>query len=95
MPKASIRELKSNLSKYLQQVQQGTAIIITKHGKPIARIIPETTSAQQRMQSLVLSGMISWNGQKPQPREPIVKNLASGNIADLISEDRNVELLIG
>ena len=85
MPKASIRELKSNLSKYLQQVQQGTAIIITKHGKPIARIIPETTSAQQRMQSLVLSGMISWNGQKPPPREPIVKNLASGNIADLIS----------
>ena len=93
MPKASIRDLKSNLSKYLQQVEQGTAIIITKHGKPIARIIPEIPSVQERMQSLVSSGVLSWNGQKLPPRSPIAKNRAAANITDLISADRDVDYL--
>ena len=33
----AIRELKNHLSKYLKQVQAGAEIIVTTHGKPVAR----------------------------------------------------------
>ena len=36
----AIRELKSHFSKYLRKVQTGEDIIITTHGKPIARFSP-------------------------------------------------------
>jgi prevent-host-death family protein len=33
-------EAKTNLSGLLDQVEQGEQIVITKHGKPIARLMP-------------------------------------------------------
>ena len=35
-----IRDLKNNLSRHLKSVQDGKAITVTDHGKPIARIEP-------------------------------------------------------
>ena len=31
-----VRELKNHLSRYLAQVADGTQVIVTKHGRPIA-----------------------------------------------------------
>ena len=36
-----IRDLKARLSEYLRQVKDGETVIITEHGRPIGRIIPE------------------------------------------------------
>jgi len=33
-----IRDLKSQFSKYIDRVQKGDEIIVTEHGKPVARI---------------------------------------------------------
>jgi prevent-host-death family protein len=36
----NIYEAKSQLSKLLQQVEVGDEIIIARHGKPVARLVP-------------------------------------------------------
>lgn len=36
----SIRDANQRLSQYLERVEQGTEIIITRRGKPIARLLP-------------------------------------------------------
>ena len=33
-----VRDLKNNLSRYIDRVQQGDEIIVTEHGKPVARL---------------------------------------------------------
>ncbi len=36
----SIRDANQHLSSYLERVERGTEIIITRRGKPIARLLP-------------------------------------------------------
>jgi prevent-host-death family protein len=39
----SVREANQHLSRYLERVEQGTEIIITRRGKAIARVLPIKT----------------------------------------------------
>ena len=43
-----IRELKQQLSKYLDQVEAGAEIIVTDRGQPKARVIPITNEGALR-----------------------------------------------
>ena len=36
----NVRELRDNLSAYLSQANGGDEVIITLHGKPVAKIVP-------------------------------------------------------
>lgn len=38
----NLREANQNLSKYIRSLQRGDEIIITKHGKAVAKLIPVT-----------------------------------------------------
>ncbi len=42
-------EAKAHLSSLLDEVERGETIVITRHGKPIARIVPEADSRQARI----------------------------------------------
>ncbi len=44
----SIREANQRLSHYLERVEQGAEIVITRRGKPIARLLP-ITEAEPRL----------------------------------------------
>lgn len=46
-PVITITELKQNLSKYLQQVEKQSEVIITKNGRKIARLTPYVTDIEQ------------------------------------------------
>lgn len=37
----SVFEAKSQLSKMIEAVESGEQVVITKHGKPVARLVPE------------------------------------------------------
>ncbi len=37
---ASVRQLKSQLSKYLRKARAGEDVVITSRGRPIARLVP-------------------------------------------------------
>ena len=40
MKSVAVSKLKASLSRYLSQVKAGDEILITEHGKPVAKIIP-------------------------------------------------------
>lgn len=47
-------EAKKQLSQYLDQVRQGKEFVITKRGKPIARLIPYYESTSRTINSVTL-----------------------------------------
>ena len=42
-------EAKAHLSSLLDEVERGEIIVITRHGKPIARIVPEAEQRQAKI----------------------------------------------
>lgn len=88
-----IRELKTNLSKYLKRVKQGQTLIITQYGKPIGRIVPEGPSIEERLQGLALTGMLLRAGGDLPVIQPVTSNRGPKLVSDLISEDRDVDYL--
>ena len=42
MPNVSVAQLRADIGRYLKRVEQGEEMTITRHGKPIARLMPNT-----------------------------------------------------
>jgi len=86
--RVGIRELKENLSKYMTKVKSGQTIVITEHGKPVGRIIPEGISLEERIEALRQAGVIAWNGKKLEDIEPPVINRSNKLASDIVIEMR-------
>jgi len=88
-----VRQLKAQLSEYLRRVKAGETVVITERGKPIGRLVPEekgdALSIAEKMQRLVDAGLAEWNGQNPEPHEPVA--LLRGDVAasDVVVEMRD------
>ncbi len=86
-----IRELKSKLSECVREVKAGRTIIVTERGRAVARIIPdstpETESLQERLDRLVRTGAILWNGKRLPPAKP-VPGLRGKCVSDIVIENR-------
>lgn len=54
MKAVNTTELRNNLPKYLHLVEKGTEILITSHGKVVARISPPIDVKQQAQNKLKL-----------------------------------------
>jgi prevent-host-death family protein len=83
-----IRELKSGLSGYLQQVKAGSTLVITDRGQPIGRIVPIKPSLETQMQELLQTGLVNWSGHPLISLEPVVKVQGQQTVADLLLENR-------
>jgi prevent-host-death family protein len=68
-------EAKNKLSALLDRVELGEVIVITRHGKPIAKLVPDTgdfdraqaTAASQRIRARaqeLKAGPFDWNALK-------------------------------
>jgi prevent-host-death family protein len=86
--KVGIRELKENLSKYMAKVKSGQSIVITDHGKPVGRIIPEGQSLEERVEALVQAGVIAWDGRKLKRIKPPAVNKSNKLVSDIVIEMR-------
>jgi antitoxin (DNA-binding transcriptional repressor) of toxin-antitoxin stability system len=88
----AIRELKSHFSKYLKKVQTGEEIIITTHGKPIARFSQigsnNNVSAEDILQNL--AWIRKGDGDKPKglADELRIKLTSGKNLSDMLLDDR-------
>ena len=52
-----IRELRDNLSRFLDEVRAGHELIVTERGRPVARIV--ATSGNSRLDELVAAGVVT------------------------------------
>ena len=46
-------EAKTHLSNLLDQVERGETVVITRHGKPVARLVPMTCSSMDDRQRAI------------------------------------------
>ncbi|OFV91526.1 MAG: hypothetical protein A3H28_07050 [Acidobacteria bacterium RIFCSPLOWO2_02_FULL_61_28] len=87
-----IRELKSKLSECVREVKTGGTIIVTEHGRAVARIIPDTTpdtgSLRERLEVLVRTGAVLWNGRRLRLAKPVARLRGKRSLSDLVIEDR-------
>ena len=49
MRTAGVREARQNLSALLDEVKQGREILITEHGRPVARLVPPDRPRAKRL----------------------------------------------
>ena len=88
--RVGIRELKAQLSGCIRAVKEGNTLVITERGKTVGRIIPMGESLDEKMQSLVKAGVVSWNGKKLKGGRPPVKvTPGSKTMAQIVSENRD------
>ena len=88
METVGIRELKQNLSRYIQKVKLGERIVITDRKKEVAVLLPlNMGSEDDRLLRLVQNGIASWTGKKPSgmPRRISSKGKL---VSDAVIEDR-------
>ena len=52
----NVHEAKSNLSRLLEQVERGEEVVIARHGKPVAKLVP-VSGAKRILGSM--SGLIT------------------------------------
>jgi prevent-host-death family protein len=86
--RVGIRALKATLSQCVREVKAGTTIVVTDHGQPVARIIPEGLSPRERVDGLRTAGAIAWSGRRLRPAKPAVKVRGTKTVAELVVEDR-------
>jgi prevent-host-death family protein len=89
-----VRELKTHLSRYLDEVKLGGIVIITEHGKPIGHIAPLPAAPlvpptlAERMQALEEAGLLTRGEGKLEPRQPEPCLNTNILVSDLLVEDR-------
>jgi prevent-host-death family protein len=77
---AAVSKLKAHLSDYLNQVKAGAEILITDHGKPVARLVPLSRQKNPResLAKIEKQGLIKLGSGKlpknfwtiPKPEDP-------------------------
>lgn len=51
-----IRELRAHLSRYVEDVKTGEEIVVTEHGKPVARLLP--LDGERKIDRLIREGVV-------------------------------------
>ncbi len=83
-----VRELKSQLSKYLRQVKLGRTVVITEHGKVVAQLGPRGQSVEEKMRAMVNAGLVEWNGKRLPPVKLVARLRGKKTVAEMLLEDR-------
>jgi prevent-host-death family protein len=79
-----VRELRNNLSRYLDRVQAGEEVVVTDRGRAIARMLP--LSGERTIDRLVARGLVTPAKQAKRPTTRPVKT--TGAVSDLVGEQR-------
>lgn len=81
-----VRELKNNLSKYLERVCAGEEVVVTDRGRPVARLSAIDASTD-RLADLVEAGLVRAPTRATRGRPPR-RIQAKGTVSDLVAEQR-------
>lgn len=78
-----VRELHDRLSSYLERVEQGGEVVVTRRGRRIARI---SGLDADPLEALARRGLVRMPEGPRAPRQAQVK--AAGSVSDLVAEQR-------
>lgn len=85
-----VRELKTNLSRFVSEVRQGVEVVVTDHGHPVARLVPiQGQAGMERLAELIERGEVTPRRRRSPRRTPRpVKLPGSGTVSDLVADQR-------
>jgi prevent-host-death family protein len=78
-----IRELHDRLSEYLERVEGGAEVVVTRRGRPVARL---SGLGERPLDALARRGLVRMPQGKRSLRSAQVKG--TGPISDLVSDQR-------
>jgi len=79
-----VRDLHDRLSEHLDRVEEGTEIVVTRRGRPIARV--SAIDRGDPLDELVRRGLVTRPAKPRSSRRPRVK--AQGGVSDLVADQR-------
>lgn len=79
-----VRELHDRLSEYLERVEDGSEIIVTRRGRRIARL--SGLGTERPLEALARRGLVQMPRAPRSSRSAHVKS--TGSVSDLVSEQR-------
>jgi prevent-host-death family protein len=86
--RVGIRELKAKLSECVRDVKSGATIVVTEHGRRVARLVPEAHSLDERLAALKNAGAVSWSGRRLRRFKPDVRPRTNRTVAEVLVENR-------
>lgn len=91
----SVRELKSRLSEYLRKVAAGEEVVVTSHGKEVARLVPPRSRRRVSIgvEAIVRFRSLPWvrpgSGEKPALPRPLIRiGKGEKTLAEIVREQR-------
>lgn len=80
-----VRELHDRLSHYLELVEKGTEIVVTKRGRRVATL--SATDREDPLEDLIRRGLVRPpKGPKQKARLPTIR--PKGSVSDLVKDQR-------
>lgn len=79
-----VRELHDRLSEYLEKVEQGVELIVTRRGKPVARLTG--VEGERPLDDLIRRGLIRMPKRPKTNAKPLIET--KGFVSDLVKEQR-------
>jgi len=83
-----IRELKSKLSECVREVKRGGSVVVTEHGRRVARLVPESEDLADRLTMLKTAGTVLWSGRRLGRAAAGVRPRGTHTVADIVVENR-------
>lgn len=81
-----IRELKNTASAVIGRVEAGETVVVTRHGRPVARVVP--ASRPTSILRLLEDGVAQWSGARPRLPEPVSLSGEGPTAAEIVIADR-------
>jgi prevent-host-death family protein len=81
-----VRELHDRLSEYLERVEEGGEVVVTRRGRRIARL--SGLDAERPLEDLTRRGLVRMPQGPRSARAAQVKVKGTGSVSDLVSEQR-------
>ncbi len=81
-----IRDLRNNLSRYVERAKKGEVIAVTDHGTEVALLVPRGPSGARGLWSLVAAGHAEWSGQPAGLPDLSIPNRGGDVAAEVIAE---------
>jgi prevent-host-death family protein len=91
LARVGVRELRQNLSVYLDRVKEGESLEVTEHGRPVARLVPNPPPQMSRLQHLIAEGRATPAKGDLLDIQPIRLPPGAPLASDILSEMRDEE----
>jgi prevent-host-death family protein len=94
MKYVGMRQLKTQLARYLREVEAGNSLTVTVRNRPVAKVIPirpQGKETEEALSTLAEKGLLRPSKRKPWPVKRALK-IRNVRIAEAVLEDRGALL---